>query len=141
MIVRTKARELTEEQAHRLGSYYDPKIDQFRLPIGQEFVVFGLSILGGQPWVAVLPEPSFGYIEPGFLVRYPLCLFDIVEGHVSQYWELRCEENGNLFFWPASFYREYYMDDLTNFVPEIVGDFSRVRGLIEAEAASHSTGS
>jgi hypothetical protein len=140
VIVRCRARELTEEQARRLGSYYNPKINQFHIVIGRESVVFTLSMLGGQPWIGVLPDPTFGYIEPGFLVPRPLCLFDIVEGHVSQYWELRREENGDLFFWPSSFYREYYMDDLTNRVPEIVEDFSRVRGLIEAEAASHSAG-
>jgi hypothetical protein len=141
VIVRCRARELTEEQARQLGSYYNPKIHQFHMAIGREFVVFALSVLGGQPWVDVLPDPAFGYIEPGFLVARPLFLFDIVEGHMSQYWELRREEKGDLLFWPSSLYREYYMDDLTNFVPEIVEDFRRVRGLIEAEAASHSQGS
>lgn len=35
---------------------------------------------------------------------------------------------------PPSFFKDFYYDDLSEGVPEVVADFSRVRALLEAEA-------
>lgn len=131
MIVRCISKLPSEEQAQLLGpgKHYFPGQQQFGLVIGREYIVYALSILDGAAWVDILSEFEYLY-------AVPLLLFDIVDGHVSRYWELRARDQ-DLAFWPPSFYREYYHDDLIEGVREVVEDFRRLRALIEEEAESH----
>ncbi len=118
-----------EQQTKQLGPYYFPGRQVFHdLVLDKEYVVFGLRILAGMPWIDLLSK------DEDYLFPAPLCLFVIVDGRVSRYWEARMK-SGALFLWPTSFYREYYHEDLFEGVQEAVEDFERVRALIEAEAS------
>lgn len=129
MRVKCIAQHLTETQAQLIAvSNYAHLLKQsFSLKIDKEYLVYGISILGGIAWVQL--ERS------GTLLAYnPLYLFHIIDGRVSKYWEVRYYENGDLTIWPSSFYKEFYHSDLANDVPEIVEDFRRVGTLLEEEA-------
>ncbi len=129
MIVRCIAETLNEEQARRyhFGKLHFEAGQPFNLRLGQEYVVYGISTMGGMPWVEI--ASAFEYVYP-----VPLCLFEIVDGRVSRYWEVRWFPDGDLTLWPPSFYREYYHDLLSDGVPEVLEDFRRVRALIDEEA-------
>ena len=98
----------------------------FKLIPHETYVVFGLQILGGMPWVELLSDS-------GYLFSVPLCLFDIIDGTVSQYWEARITKELNLLMWPPSFYKEFYHDDLLEGRIDAVHDFQKVLKRIESE--------
>lgn len=116
-----------KQQIEQLGKYYYPGKQEFYLTVGQIYVVFGMQILGGIPWLELASDTNY-------LFSVPLCLFEIIDARVSQYWEVHMDRDGNLLIWPSSFYRDYYYDDLAEGIKEIVEDFNHVRSLIEAEA-------
>src|SRR4029077_7096980 len=105
----------------------------FHITPGKEYIVFGLTIgiesdsAGKGLFIDHLSDSPLGY-----LVSTPACLFEIVDGTASRHWQLRIQKDGAVTRWPPSFYREYYHDDLSSLVPEVVQDFQRVRQLIEA---------
>jgi len=115
----------TEEQVLQLGSYYRPGKQVFHVQVGKEYLVYGITFLSGCPWVEL--KEDFGYLH-----RAPLGLFEITDGRVSSYWETRCIGR-DICFWPPSFYREYYFDDLLEGVEEVLEDFRTVSSRVEAE--------
>ncbi|RMG27520.1 MAG: hypothetical protein D6732_20015 [Methanobacteriota archaeon] len=129
MKVRCIAEQPDEEQAKQLGDNYQPGKQEFGVEIGKEYIVFGLSVLGGSVWIDI--ESEMEYIYP-----VPLCLFEIIDGRVSKYWEIRTTTGGNVLVWPSSFFREYFHDDLSEGVPEVLEEFRRIKMLMEAEANS-----
>ncbi len=132
MIVKCISQYPTDEQLKDLGPRFF-KNRTFHVTVGKEYVVLGLG-------VAVKPHscglgPSVEIVtDYGHLTDNPLCLFQIVDGTASRHWEVRETQAGIITLWPSSFYKEYYHDDLSEGVPEVVEDFKRVRALIEAEA-------
>ncbi len=121
----------TPEQIEKLGpDFY--KNQRFGVTIGKEYIVLALQFQ--------IRDPGFGtgvaiqfVNDSGNIGFAPMFLFEIVDGRASNYWEARFWEDGSLTFWPPSFYREYYHDDLSEGVPEVVEDFKRVRALLESE--------
>ena len=71
--------------------------------------------------------------DDGHLVTVPLCLFEIVDGRASRHWVVRAWDDGTTALWPASFFSEFYRDDLSEGVSEATMEYERVRGQIEAE--------
>jgi hypothetical protein len=134
MIVRCVSVLPNEEQAKLLGDNYRPSQMTYGLELGKEYVVFGLSLFGGMSWVDIASEATSA--DPGYLHPAPLCLFEIVNGHVSRYWEAHQHGDRDLMLQPRSFYRDYYHEDLADGVPEVVEDFARMRALLEDEARS-----
>jgi len=129
MIVRCISLLPSKQQAKQLGKYYYPDQQTFGLTIGKEYVVYCLEIHGGMAWVDLVSETN--YLFPA-----PLCLFEVVDGRVSKYWELRLGEDDSVLFRPPSFFKEYFHDDLAEGVPEVVEEFQKIRTLIETEARS-----
>lgn len=136
MIVRCKRSYPTEEQIARLGPEF-VRARKFGIEPGEEYVVLALTVdfgsrhLGLGPWAGIYTRKHVVHA----ITTVPLCLFDIVDPRVSQYWELRVPEDATLAtLWPPSFYRPYYHDDLSEEVPGVVADFERVLALLEAEA-------
>ena len=129
MIVRCIAEKLSEEQAHRFSfeRYRLQGGQSFNLRLGQEYVVYGITIMGGEPWVEIASVFEYVY-------SVPLCLFEIVDGRVSRHWEARWFPSGTFALWPPSFYQEYYHDFLSDGDPAMLEDFRRVRALIDEEA-------
>jgi hypothetical protein len=131
MKVRCVAQLPNDRQALKLGKHYHPGKQVFKISIGQEYLVYGLTLLSGAPWVELLED--FGY-----LFSVPLCLFEITDARVSRHWIVRLNAEERVSFWPPSFYREYYFDDLIEGTPEVLEDFRKVRAQIESEAESNT---
>jgi hypothetical protein len=138
MIVKCVSQYPTEDQLDYLGPKFF-KNQAFHITIGKEYIVLGLS-------VSVEPDPSGRGVAVEIVTDYghlggtPLCLFQIVDGTASRYWEVKVREDGIVTLWPTSFYREYFHDDLSESVPDVVEEFQRVRDLIEAEAIGRTQG-
>lgn len=105
---------------------------EFNLKLGQEYVVYGISFLGGAPWVEIVGESNT------YVYSVPLCLFEITDGTVSKYWVARIDQDGDILMWPPSFYKAYYHDDLSEGILEVVKDFQRVQKLIMEENSSNT---
>jgi len=70
----------------------------------------------------------------GRLASVPLCLFEIVDDRMSSHWVARQWADGTVAMWPPSFFIDFYYDDLSEGVDEIVRDHARVKQELEAEA-------
>jgi hypothetical protein len=125
---------LTEAQIQRRGPRFRTD-HNYCVKLGHEYLVLGLLIdaagdsVGGGAWIDILMEPDIPTV-----ISVPLCLFEIIDPRVSRYWQLRASEAGAVWLWPASFYREYYHDDLSNRIAHVVEDFWGVLRLLQAEA-------
>lgn len=121
----------TDQQIEKLGDFY--RQQAFGVTAGKEYVVLGIAL-----------HINLRHFGTGVQIQYlndygdighaPLFLFEITDGRPSKYWEARFYEDGSFEFQPLSFYKEYYHDDLSEGVDEIVEDFERVRVLLEAES-------
>ena len=127
----------TPEQIERLGDFH--KKQAFGVTVGNVYLVLALEFH--------IKLPGFGtgvmiqfLDDDGHIGFAPLFLFEIVDGRPSKHWECRFRENGSLTLQPPSFYREYYHDDLSEDVPEVVEDFKRVRALLESESEKPKEG-
>jgi hypothetical protein len=120
----------SKEDAKKLGigKHYFPGRQQFGVNIGDEYLVFGVNVLDGEPWVYLLLLPA-GYLHP-----VPLCMFEIVDKRISKYWLIDIGPKGNLKMCPESILSQpYYLDDLSNNIPEVVDDFQKIRDQLESE--------
>jgi len=120
----------TPKQIERLGDFY--KNQAFGVTVGKEYLVFGLHFLIKCEGFGTGVQVQF-LDDDGHLGFAPLFMFTIVDGRPSKYWEARFWEDGHLTLQPPSFYRDYYHDDLSEDVPEVVEDFKRVRAMLESE--------
>jgi len=119
MRVRCVALLPTPEQGERLRPMFHPGKQEFGLELGREYLVLGLAVWDGEPWVQI---PS----KSGYVLHVPLCLFEVVDGRIPALWVLRVSEDGSFTLWPPSFYREYYFDDLIEGVPSVSADFRQI---------------
>ena len=123
MLVRCVARQLTNEQKGLL-LMKDPSPD-YQLRVGVEYLVLGITFL--------LPTlPHGGGVRYEILNDYgkcrsiPACLFEVVDNRASRYWHARQDEDGALLLWPQPFYADFFHDDLSEGVPEVVQQFTTV---------------
>ncbi|MCA9671074.1 MAG: hypothetical protein KC503_36000 [Myxococcales bacterium] len=130
MIVRCKQAQPSPEHIARHGKpFAQPDV----LEAGQEYVVLALQfeveslIWGTGAWLQ-LPH------EDKTMVFAPMCLFEIVDGRMSQHWEMRQWEDGSVTFWPLSFYADYYHDDLRAGKADVLEDFHQVWEVLDNEA-------
>jgi hypothetical protein len=100
---------------------------------GQEYVVLGLSYdpslvayYGGKPVIEIKDNS-------GRLTAVPIFLFEIIDSVPSKHWQIRYSENGSLTMYPESFYKDFYHDDLSEGIPEIVDNFKEVCVKFESE--------
>jgi hypothetical protein len=105
----------------------------FTVTAGKEYVALGLVI--GR-------EGCFGNSSCEVYIRddhdkccfLPLCLFNISDGTLSRHWTTKRTGPDEVRIWPPSFFRQYYHDDLSEDVPEIVADFEAVYQSLYDEA-------
>lgn len=115
----------TEAQVKRLGPRFVQK-QIFDIPIGKEYVVFGLEIdidsvrTGNGAWVFILTSPEIEVIDT--LFTPPLFLFEIIDPMVSRYWEMRESDGGFITFEPPSFYRDHYFEEVYDGDPKALTD-------------------
>lgn len=121
------------EQLAAFGEGYY-KNQSFGVQPGTTYTVLGLTFhvrsnLYGTNVTAAIDD------NDGRLVEVPLCLFEVVDDRSSRYWVIRRWEDGTVALWPPSFFSEFYHDDLSEGVPEVVSDYERVKRQIETEAS------
>ena len=134
MIVKCILAYPREDQIRLLGPGFS-RNREFGVVIGREYVVLGLSFenssqaMGNGVWVDVLLE-----LDIPTLISAPLCLFEIIDARASRYWELRVSDLGTITLWPPSFYRESFLEDVSDRATEAVEEFWRIYSRIEADA-------
>lgn len=117
---------LTKEQKQALNIAEE---NDFKYPfeVNRTYTVLGLSNRVGSDAAAILEMPYF-YAFPA-----PLCLFEIVDDRPSQYWKIQKRSDYEISLWPEEFYQEYFHDDLSDGVPEVVEIYNRVVEQLEKE--------
>lgn len=106
---------------------------EFHISLDKEYVVLGISfMLDDSVGRCSFVEVTNDY---GHLSSVPLLLFEIIDPRVSKYWVIRQLGSFTFTLWPNDFYTEYFHDDLSNNVPEIVESFNKIRIKLEEEAA------
>jgi hypothetical protein len=68
--------------------------------------------------------------DPSFV---PACLFRIEDPRCSGYWQIREESDGAVHLWPPSFFTDYYHEDLSEDVADVVDDYNKVLSLLRSE--------
>ena len=134
MIVRCISSHPSDAQIQSLGPGFR-KNREFGVVIGREYLVLGLTVnvtsqtMGNGAWVDILMEPDIPTV-----VSVPLSLFEILDARVSRYWELRASDLGTITLWPPSFYRESFLEDVSDRATEAVEEFWCIHSRIEADA-------
>ena len=125
MRLRCKTAVPSREELVKLGPPWATGQAVFHAVIEREYLVFGLSVFGGNLWADVLAEG-------GYLVCYPFFLFDIVDGRVSRYWE--AVASPDVFrVAPPLLHGEFFFDDLLENVPAAEEAFEILRKQMEDE--------
>jgi hypothetical protein len=126
MKVNCIATKLTEQQKKQLGLEITLN-PQYPFIIGTTYTVLALSSKVGLNAGTILQIPG-RYIIPA-----PLCLFEIVDERPSIYWKIKKRSDYELSLWPEEFYQEYFHDDLSEGVPEVVAIYNQVVERLEKE--------
>jgi hypothetical protein len=123
LIVECNALKLSIAQLTSLSIV--PSRNQYSVTLRRKYLVLGLtfvkntSLVGNEGAVAITDNNSY-------VVHAPLAIFDILDNRVSSNWRFGKNQLGDICLWPPSFFRDYYLDDLIEGVPEVVDDFRRV---------------
>ena len=137
MKVRLKYKSIDELPAELLTSLCDvPRLRAIGVngrlaPIGTVLTVYGIEFAWGNIFYRVADPPDGRHSI--------LCLgllFEIVDSRISRHWECRIVPEGKIVLWPASWFVEFYHDQLSEGEPTIVADFTGVKHLLEEEASS-----
>src|SRR5690349_15124370 len=99
MIVQCITEFPTDQQARLLESHklYLSGKQVFGVVVGRQYLVFAIRVLKGTIWLDILSES-------GYLYPVPLYLFNIIDGRMSRYWELRRYDDGDIVIQPTSFF-------------------------------------
>ncbi|MNE57959.1 hypothetical protein D3C80_1529570 [compost metagenome] len=126
MKVNCNSLKLEADNISILGQNAQAK-NNFSITIGQTYTVFGLTFsfggFGSGCFVQILSDNNH-------LIDVPIVLFETVDNRLSKYWEFKSYPDGGITLWPPSFYKDYYHDDLSEDIPEVVEDFKKVRELL-----------
>jgi hypothetical protein len=105
-------------------------VRDFGTIVGKEYLVFGISIMDGEPWIDILSESKY-------LVQAPLCLFEIINRRISKYWVVGFSPHGDFIMRPPSILDQpYYFDDLSEYKPDVLNEFQKIKDLLENEWSS-----
>ncbi|GAB3412993.1 hypothetical protein GCM10027361_24230 [Erwinia aphidicola] len=126
MKVKCIATCLTIEQKSKLG-LIENEAPQYPFVIGDIYTVLGLHTQTGYYEGTILQIPM------RYAVPAPLCLFEVVDDRPSKYWKIKKRGDNGVTLWPEELYREYFQDDLTDGVPEIVEIYNAVVERLEKE--------
>lgn len=105
---------------------------KYRLTVGKEYVVFGLTLSSGNPNINLWIKD-----DPGnYFVPTPQPLFAVVDSRASRHWEVEFDGKG-VAIGPKEFLEPLFLDRLTNLEEHAVTIFQRVTVLLEQEAVEH----
>ncbi|CAM3723034.1 hypothetical protein POKO110462_17115 [Pontibacter korlensis] len=99
----------------------------YHVTIGKLYLVYGVQInADGSRYIDY-------FSDSGNLAQAPLEFFDVIDGKVSKYWQLKIWSSNDVTLWPAIFYQDYFHDDLSEAVEEVVKGFEEIKNLLEEE--------
>lgn len=129
MKVKCLATSLTVQQKSDLGlmNNQDP---QYPYTVGQTYTVLAMSSKVGVNAGTLLQLQK---VPMDYIISVPLCLFDIVDDRPSSYWRIQKRSDYEISLWPEEFYQEYFHDDLSDGVPEVVEIYKKVLERLEKE--------
>jgi hypothetical protein len=107
-----------------LGDRFQPGHQVFPLVIGKEYKVYGIDTSPRSVWVLI--ETDLGY-----LVSVPLLLFTVIDPRIPPGWVIEVGPPCELSIMPPELLDPYFLDDLSEGIPEVRHTFERVR--LEAE--------
>ncbi|WP_316812829.1 hypothetical protein [Pedobacter heparinus] len=123
MKIKCIAIKLEKDQLILLGKYGNAK-NHFSVSIGKEYIVFGLTFrfeeFGSGCFVEILSDNNH-------LIQVPILLFNMIDPRPSKHWEIKQFSEKLITFWPPSMYKDFYHDDLSEDVPDVVEDFLEVK--------------
>ena len=122
MKVRCIKNQLTEKECKAINTEMTTGPGRTDITLGKTYVVLSLSFYSSGSYfhgtIIDIIDDDDQY------TRLPLCYFDVVDPRVSIFWRARAVEHG-MRLWPAEFHREFFHDDLSDGVPEVVAMFNR----------------
>lgn len=130
MIAKCISKYPTDQQIEVLGDFN--RRQAFGATVGKEYLVLGIAFHINLPGFGTGVQLQF-LDDDGDIGFAPLFMFEIVDGRPSKYWEARFYKNGSFEFQPPSFYKEYYHNNLSEGIDEVVNDFKRILALLKAE--------
>jgi hypothetical protein len=90
----------------------------FHLDIGETYLVVAIYINKKN---GIIIDCINKYGQIGY---YPIDFFEITDSRVSKYWVMKIKENGDITFYPKEYYEnEFFHDDLSEDIPEVVEQF------------------
>ena len=104
---------------------------------GKEYIVLGLTYRPSEACYAGYPVIEIKNDTDGISI-VPLFMFEVVDPSASRHWLVKFEQD-TLKILPKSFYSNYYHDDLSEGIPEVVEDFKRVCKIFELESNQEMT--
>jgi len=103
----------------------------FHITEDKEYLVLGIRfLLDSSVGQCSMVEIVSDY---GHLSAAPLFLFHVIDSRISKFWNLKVFNEFTITLWPEAFYREYFHDDLSENIEEVVNDFKKVKRLLEEE--------
>jgi hypothetical protein len=136
MKVKCISQTLSEEQRIALG-VSSPGRPKYNITIGATYTVLAItiafesSISGSCPLLDIVTDGSGIVPAP-----IPMCLFEILDGRVSKYWEAKKIDEFSMTIWPSEFYAEYFHDRLSDGDPDAYRIMQSVRKKLEEESSS-----
>lgn len=102
MKVRCIQTEINKDKKSLFGidADFDPC---FQITIGKECTVFGISIIHGKSGYSGLVMYEILDDVRSYCISMPHCLFEIIDGRASSYWEIRIN-NEDITIWPEDFF-------------------------------------
>ena len=107
---------------------------EYELTVGRLYTVLGISFQSVSPFnrgTAFLLRDDIG--RCAFV---PICMLEISNATSSKYWAVRAINEFDCCLWPEEFFPEYFHDDLSDGVPEVVAVFDGVCRRLDLEEAS-----
>lgn len=129
MKVKCISTNLTAQQKAVLG-LTDNQDPHYPYVIGEDYTVLAMSSKIGINAGTLLQLQK---IPMDYIISVPLCLFDIVDDRPSAYWRIKKLSEHEISLWPEEFYQEYFHDDLSDGVPEVVDIYKKVVKKLEEE--------
>jgi hypothetical protein len=126
MIVKCITKTESEDLINRNKTVIESNRD-YHVTIGRSYLVYGLQFnADGSRYIDY-------FSDSGNLAQAPFDFFKVQDGKISMYWQLKVWENNDITLWPSLFYQEFFHDDLSEAVEEVVKDFKELTRLLEEE--------
>ena len=123
MKVKCVKNQLTEEECKAINAEVTTGPGRTDITIGKTYIVLGLNFYSENG--TYFRGTVIDFIDDqGQYAWTTLAYFEIVDPRVSIFWRAKVGLT-HFSLWPAEFHREFFHDDLSDGVPEVVAMFNR----------------